>query len=140
MSQNRELDIARFIVEKTDSNIFLTGKAGTGKTTFLKDVKKYTKKNHIVLAPTGVAAVNAGAMTIHSFFQFGFGPYVKGISEPEGNYMMRREKRELIKISVLDTSGLTARDAAELLSAATGAEVIQCIGRKFVLYRKREEA
>ena len=50
------------------------------------------------------------------------------------------EKRELIKISVLDTSGLTARDAAELLSAATGAEVIQCIGRKFVLYRKREEA
>ena len=84
MSQNRELDIARFIVEKTDSNIFLTGKAGTGKTTFLKDVKKYTKKNHIVLAPTGVAAVNAGAMTIHSFFQFGFGPYVKGISEPEG--------------------------------------------------------
>ena len=98
MSQNRELDIARFIVEKTDSNIFLTGKAGTGKTTFLKDVKKYTKKNHIVLAPTGVAAVNAGAMTIHSFFQFGFGPYVKGISEPEGNYMMRREKRELIKV------------------------------------------
>ena len=50
------------------------------------------------------------------------------------------EKRELIKISVLDTSGLTARDAAELLSAATGAEVIQCLGRKFVLYRKREEA
>ena len=50
------------------------------------------------------------------------------------------EKCELIKISVLDTSGLTARDAAELLSAATGAEVIQCIGRKFVLYRKREEA
>ena len=50
------------------------------------------------------------------------------------------EKRELIKISVLYTSGLTARDAAELLSAATGAEVIQCIGRKFVLYRKREEA
>ena len=50
------------------------------------------------------------------------------------------EKRELIKISVLDTSGLTARDAAELLSAATGAEVIQCNGRKFVLYRKREEA
>lgn len=50
------------------------------------------------------------------------------------------EKRELIKISVLDTSGLTARDAAEVLGAATGAEVIQCIGRKFVLYRKREEA
>lgn len=49
------------------------------------------------------------------------------------------EKRELIKLSVLETSGLTARDAAEVLSAATGADIIQCIGRKFVLYRKREE-
>ena len=49
------------------------------------------------------------------------------------------EKRELIKLSVLETAGLSARDAAEMLSAATGSEVIQCIGRKFVLYRKREE-
>lgn len=49
------------------------------------------------------------------------------------------QKRELIKLAVLDTSGLTARDAAEALSAATGAEVIQCIGRRFVLYRKREQ-
>ena len=116
MSQNRELDIARFIVEKTDSNIFLTGKAGTGKTTFLKDVKKYTKKNHIVLAPTGVAAVNAGAMTIHSFFQFGFGPYVKGISEPEGNYMMRREKRELIKsleLMIIDEISMVRADVLD---------------------------
>ena len=116
MSQNRELDIARFIVEKTDSNIFLTGKAGTGKTTFLKDVKKYTKKNHIVLAPTGVAAVNAGAMTIHSFFQFGFGPYVKGISEPEGNYMMRREKRELIKsleLIIIDEISMVRADVLD---------------------------
>ena len=116
MSQNRELDIARFIVEKTDSNIFLTGKAGTGKTTFLKDVKKYTKKNHIVLAPTGVASVNAGAMTIHSFFQFGFGPYVKGISEPEGNYMMRREKRELIKsleLIIIDEISMVRADVLD---------------------------
>ena len=116
MSQNRELDIARFIVEKTDSNIFLTGKAGTGKTPFLKDVKKYTKKNHIVLAPTGVAAVNAGAMTIHSFFQFGFGPYVKGISEPEGNYMMRREKRELIKsleLIIIDEISMVRADVLD---------------------------
>lgn len=116
MAQNRELDIARFIVEKTDSNIFLTGKAGTGKTTFLKDVKKYTKKNHIVLAPTGVAAVNAGAMTIHSFFQFGFGPYVKGISEPEGNFMMRREKRELIKsleLIIIDEISMVRADVLD---------------------------
>lgn len=91
METNREFDIARFIVEKTNSNLFLTGKAGTGKTTFLRDVKRYTKKKHVVLAPTGVAAVNAGAMTIHSFFQFGFGPYVKGVSEPEPNFNMRKQ-------------------------------------------------
>lgn len=116
MSQNIELDIARFIVEKTDSNLFLTGKAGTGKTTFLRDVKKYTKKKHVVLAPTGIAAVNAGAMTIHSFFQFGFGPYIKGISEPEGNFMMRREKRELIKnleLIIIDEISMVRADVLD---------------------------
>ena len=79
-------------------------------------MKKYTKKNHIVLAPTGVAAVNAGAMTIHSFFQFGFGPYVKGISEPEGNYMMRREKRELIKsleLIIIDEISMVRADVLD---------------------------
>ena len=49
------------------------------------------------------------------------------------------EKRELIKISVLDTADLSAKDAAEMISAATGSEVIQCIGKKFVLYRKKQE-
>ena len=49
------------------------------------------------------------------------------------------KKRELIKLSVLETSELSAREAAEQLAGATGAEIIQCIGRKFVLYRKREE-
>jgi len=97
METNKELDIARFIVEKTDCNLFLTGKAGTGKTTFLRDVKRFTSKKHIVLAPTGVAAVNAGGMTIHSFFQFGFGPYVKGVYEPEPNYHINKQKLELIR-------------------------------------------
>ena len=93
----KPLDVARFIVEKTCHNLFLTGKAGTGKTTFLRDINKHTEKKHIVLAPTGVAAVNAGAMTIHSFFQFGLGPYVKGVSVPEGFHMIRKEKLELIR-------------------------------------------
>ena len=74
MERNNELELARFLVEKTHENLFLTGKAGTGKTTFLRDVRRHTHKKHVVLAPTGVAAVNAGGMTIHSFFQFGFGP------------------------------------------------------------------
>lgn len=77
--RNFEIELARFIVEKTRRSLFLTGKAGTGKTTFLRDITRHTKKKHIVLAPTGVAAVNAGAMTIHSFFQFGLGAYVPGV-------------------------------------------------------------
>lgn len=97
ISNTFELDLARFIVEKTDSNLFLTGKAGTGKTTFLKEVNKHTSKKHIVLAPTGIAAVNAGAMTIHSFFLFGLGPYVRGVSENEPNFNIRKQKLELIK-------------------------------------------
>lgn len=94
---NFELDVARFIVEKTDMSLFLTGKAGTGKTTFLRDVVRYTKKKCIVLAPTGIAAVNAGAMTIHSFFQFGLGPFVQGVIEPKSDFRINKSKLELIR-------------------------------------------
>lgn len=96
-SGNFELNVARFIVEKTDMSLFLTGKAGTGKTTFLRDVVRHTKKKCIVLAPTGIAAVNAGAMTIHSFFQFGLGPFVKGVIEPKSDFRIRKSKLELIR-------------------------------------------
>ena len=94
---NFELDVARFIVEKTDVSLFLTGKAGTGKTTFLREVVRYTKKKCIVLAPTGIAAVNAGAMTIHSFFQFGLGPFVQGVIEPKSDFRINKSKLELIR-------------------------------------------
>lgn len=63
-------------VEKTDKILFLTGKAGTGKTTFLKYIRRITNKNTVVLAPTGVAAINAGGVTINSFFQIPFGPFI----------------------------------------------------------------
>lgn len=96
-SGNFELNVARFIVEKTDMSLFLTGKAGTGKTTFLRDVVRHTKKKCIVLAPTGIAAVNAGAMTIHSFFQFGLGPFVKGVIEPKSDFRINKSKLELIR-------------------------------------------
>lgn len=94
---NFELDVARFIVEKTDMSLFLTGKAGTGKTTFLREVVRYAKKKCIVLAPTGIAAVNAGAMTIHSFFQFGLGPFVQGVIEPKSDFRINKSKLELIR-------------------------------------------
>ena len=71
---NEELRISWDFVEHTGRSIFLTDKAGTGKTTFLKTVVERSKKRTIVVAPTGVAAINAGGMTIHSFFQLPFTP------------------------------------------------------------------
>ena len=71
---NQKLDFVEELVLYTDSHIFLTGKAGTGKTTFLKNLPLKTYKRMVVVAPTGVAAINAGGQTIHSFFQLPFGP------------------------------------------------------------------
>jgi hypothetical protein len=77
---NPELQLAFDFVQMTNANIFLTGKAGTGKTTFLRNLKTISPKRMIVVAPTGVAAINAGGVTIHSFFQMHFGPHI-----PENN-------------------------------------------------------
>lgn len=68
--QNYERHIAEQFVLHTSKNVFLTGRAGTGKTTFLHDIAKKTTKNSVVVAPTGVAAINAGGVTIHSMFGF----------------------------------------------------------------------
>jgi ATP-dependent exoDNAse (exonuclease V), alpha subunit - helicase superfamily I member len=73
---NQPLNLAFEYVNFTSKNIFLTGKAGTGKTTFLHNLKKESVKRMIVVAPTGVAAINAGGVTIHSFFQLPFGPQI----------------------------------------------------------------
>lgn len=70
------LEVARKFIQYTQQHIFLTGKAGTGKTTFLQALKNTESKKMIVLAPTGVAAINAGGVTIHSFFQLPFGMYI----------------------------------------------------------------
>ena len=73
---NEEFKLAAEFVLHTNKNIFLTGKAGTGKTTFLKYIQSHLQKNTVVLAPTGVAAINAGGMTLHSFFQLPFQPFI----------------------------------------------------------------
>jgi hypothetical protein len=65
-------------VKDTNENLFLTGKAGTGKTTFLKYIRTQTSKKSAIIAPTGVAAINAGGETIHSFLQLPFGPFIPG--------------------------------------------------------------
>ncbi|MEI6575959.1 MAG: HRDC domain-containing protein [Bacteroidota bacterium] len=77
---NNELQLALNFVQLTNVNIFLTGKAGTGKTTFLRNLKSLLSKRMVVVAPTGVAAINAGGVTIHSFFQLHFGPHIPGSS------------------------------------------------------------
>tara|TARA_B100000787_G_scaffold167085_1_gene153260 strand:- start:693 stop:2714 length:2022 start_codon:yes stop_codon:yes gene_type:complete len=74
--ENIQFNNATEFVQQTNELLYLTGKAGTGKTTFLKHIKKITEKNTVILAPTGVAAINAGGVTIHSFFQIPFGPFL----------------------------------------------------------------
>jgi hypothetical protein len=94
---NPELVLAMDFVRYTSHNIFLTGKAGTGKTTFLHDLKKDPPKRMIVTAPTGVAAINAGGVTLHSFFQLPFGPFVPG-GDAQRQAEKHRFKKEKIEI------------------------------------------
>jgi nucleoside-triphosphatase THEP1 len=82
---NPQLRLAFDYVEQTNTNLFLTGKAGTGKTTFLRKLKTVSPKRMIVVAPTGVAAINAGGVTIHSFFQMHFGPHLPEHAAQQAN-------------------------------------------------------
>lgn len=72
--ENTELQQALQIIQFTRRSLFLTGKAGTGKSTFLRYIAAHTKKKHVILAPTGIAAINAGGSTLHSFFKLPFHP------------------------------------------------------------------
>lgn len=83
---NPQLELAYDFLQYTNQNIFLTGKAGTGKTTFLRNLKKSSPKRMVVVAPTGVAAINAGGVTIHSFFQMSFGPQIPQHPDPQRSF------------------------------------------------------
>lgn len=102
---NRELNLAWEIIEETGANLFLTGRAGTGKTTFLKRLREDTGKRLVVLAPTGVAAINASGTTLHSFFQLPFAPFVPGkgflTSDRKFVNMSRQKKRLIASLSLL---------------------------------------
>lgn len=92
---NPVMQMAFDYVETTNTIIFLTGKAGTGKTTFLQHIKQNSRKKMAVVAPTGVAAINAGGMTVHSLFQIPFGPIIpSGTARPEVHFSP--EKKELL--------------------------------------------
>ncbi len=103
--KNPELELAWNFVEKTNRNIFLTGKAGTGKTTFLRKIKKESLKRMVVVAPTGVAAINAKGVTIHSFFQMPFGPILPENaqqSQQDNKYQKKFAKKKIDIIRSLD--------------------------------------
>ena len=98
MNHNNDMNLAWQFVADTNVSVFLTGKAGTGKTTFLRKLKELTPKRLVVLAPTGVAAINAEGQTIHSFFQLPFGPCIPGQNkEPSRTYSMSKQKKALIR-------------------------------------------
>ncbi|MCX6189294.1 MAG: helix-turn-helix domain-containing protein [Bacteroidetes bacterium] len=87
---NSIADFAAKFINNTNKNVFLTGKAGTGKTTFLKYIIRHTFKNAVIVAPTGIAAMNAGGVTIHSMFQLPFGSFIPSNQlEPDPNASSR---------------------------------------------------
>ncbi|ASZ12379.1 helix-turn-helix domain-containing protein [Chitinophaga pendula] len=94
---NRVFHMAADFINQTNRHIFLTGKAGTGKTTFLKYIREHTRKNTVVIAPTGVAAINAGGVTMHSFFQLPFGPYIPGSKRGFGADNISTDKHTLFR-------------------------------------------
>lgn len=96
-STNTVFNLASDLVNHTSRHLFITGKAGTGKTTFLKYIRDTTRKNIVVVAPTGVAAINAGGVTMHSFFQLPFGPFVPGQLNRDGLNMEVTDKHSLFR-------------------------------------------
>jgi hypothetical protein len=116
---NDELRTAWDFVEHTGRSIFLTGKAGTGKTTFLKTVVEQSKKRSIVVAPTGVAAINAGGMTIHSFFQLPFTPYVPN-ARIQSKFDFGKEKRRIIAsldLLIIDEISMVRSDLLDAIDS-----------------------
>jgi len=121
---NEQLQLAWDFVNYTDRHIFLTGKAGTGKTTFLHNLNKKGIKRMIITAPTGVAAVNAGGVTLHSFFQLPLGPFFPGSHAHETSrkkmFRFSREKKEIIKsldLLVIDEISMVRADLLDAVES-----------------------
>lgn len=120
MELNAEIRLAFDFVQFTNRNIFLTGKAGTGKTTFLHHLKTVSNKRMVVVAPTGVAAINAGGVTIHSFFQMPFGPILPDkidhlTDQNNKNSFARKFNKK--KINIIRTLDLLVIDEISMVRA-----------------------
>lgn len=122
-TKNREFQNALKLVEHTNQSVFLTGKAGTGKSTFLKYICEHINKKHIVLAPTGIAAINVGGSTLHSFFKLPFHPLLP--DDPNlkrdkiGKFLKyNAEKRKLIKevdLIIIDEISMVRADTIDAI-------------------------
>lgn len=131
MESNPTFELAVDFVNNTSCPIFLTGKAGTGKTTFLKYIRENTKKKSVVVAPTGVAAINAGGVTMHSFFQLPFGPYIPTTGKAHSGAVtdrlsllkdmrMASDKRDLIRdleLVIIDEVSMVRADTLDAMDA-----------------------
>ena len=119
MEGNNALNTAWEFVEKTGKSVFLTGKAGTGKTTFLRKVVEESRKRVVVVAPTGIAAINAGGVTIHSFFQLPLHPFIPG-AKIESKFAFSKEKRSIIKtmdLLIIDEISMVRSDLLEAVDS-----------------------
>jgi len=117
---NAIFQLAADFINQTSEHVFLTGKAGTGKTTFLKYIRAHTHKSAVVAAPTGVAAINAGGVTLHSLFQLPFEPYLPGISNPmkKKSHFFSKEKIELLRqleLLIIDEVSMLRADVLDCI-------------------------
>jgi hypothetical protein len=121
MISNPQLELAFNFINFTNKNVFLTGKAGTGKTSFLQTLRTRTSKRMIVVAPTGVAAINAGGVTIHSFFQMPFGPVVpkefRGPVDKNNHTTAAANKMNRTKIAIIRSLDLLVIDEISMVRA-----------------------
>jgi NCAIR mutase (PurE)-related protein len=118
-TENKMFQIAEAMVCSSHASVFITGKAGTGKTTFLKHIKTICNKNLAVVAPTGVAAINAGGSTIHSFFQLPFGPF--NFSDTTyffGRLKINNERRQVfrqLELLIIDEISMVRADVLDAI-------------------------
>jgi len=118
---NTEFQTAEQLILYSNKSIYLTGKAGTGKSTFLRYIAQNTSKNHIIIAPTGIAAINAGGMTINSFFQIPFTPFVWELfndAQRQNFYNFSKEKREIIEkadLIIIDEISMVRADTIDAI-------------------------
>jgi GTPase SAR1 family protein len=117
--ENKEIELAWQFVEHTNTSIFLTGKAGTGKTTFLKRIVENTSKCKVVVAPTGVAAINAGGVTIHSFFQLPLSPFIPN-TIIKNKFDFSNDKRKIIRsldLLIIDEISMVRSDLLDAIDS-----------------------